>query len=94
VVARANRLALVQHSDLRPAPLRAPGQAAPALIVEPLTEREQEVLRHVAHMMSTAEVAGAMYISTNTVKTHLKSIFRKLATGHRGEAVRRAASSS
>ena len=86
----ARHLALVQHSDLRPGRLRAPGQAAPALIVEPLTEREQEVLRHVAHMMSTAEVAGAMYISTNTVKTHLKSIFRKLATGHRGEAVRRA----
>ena len=66
------------------------GQVATALIVEPLTEREQEVLRHVAHMLSTAEVARAMYISTNTVKTHLKSIFRKLAAGHRGEAVRRA----
>jgi LuxR family transcriptional regulator, maltose regulon positive regulatory protein len=64
---------------------------APApLIVEPLTEREQEVLRHVSHMLSTAEVASAMYISTNTVKTHLKSIFRKLAAAHRGEAVRRA----
>ena len=83
-------MVLAQHSDLRPAPVRAPGQAAPALIIEQLTEREQEVLRHVAHMLSTAEVAGAMYISTNTVKTHLKSIFRKLAAGHRGEAVRRA----
>jgi LuxR family maltose regulon positive regulatory protein len=31
-----------------------------------------------------------MYISINTVKTHLKSIFRKLAATHRGEAVRRA----
>jgi len=41
-------------------------------------------------MLSTAEVAGAMYISTNTVKTHLKSIFRKLAAAHRREAVRRA----
>ena len=66
------------------------GQVTTALIVEPLTQREQEVLRHVAHMLSTTEVAGAMYISTNTVKTHLKSIFRKLAAGHRGEAVRRA----
>ena len=83
----ARHLSLAQRGDLRLAPQ---GQAAAALIVEPLTEREQEVLRHVAHMLSTAEVAGAMYISTNTVKTHLKSIFRKLAAGHRGEAVRRA----
>jgi ATP/maltotriose-dependent transcriptional regulator MalT len=79
-----------ERGDLRPVPSSASGRAAAPLIVEPLTEREQEVLRHVAHMLSTAEVAGAMYISTNTVKTHLKSIFRKLAAGHRGEAVRRA----
>jgi len=31
-----------------------------------------------------------MYISVNTVKTHLKSIYRKLAARHRGEAIRRA----
>jgi ATP/maltotriose-dependent transcriptional regulator MalT len=86
----ARPLAAAQRGDPRPAPLSASGPAAGPLIVEPLTEREQEVLRHVAHMLSTAEVAGAMYISTNTVKTHLKSIFRKLAAGHRGEAVRRA----
>jgi len=84
------RLVPARRSDLRPAPAGGSSRAAMPLIVEPLTEREQEVLRHVAHMLSTAEVAGAMYISTNTVKTHLKSIFRKLATGHRGEAVRRA----
>jgi len=82
-------LAAAQHGDLRQV-VSASGRAAEPLIVEPLTEREQEVLRHVAHMLSTAEVAGAMYISTNTVKTHLKNIFRKLAAGHRREAVRRA----
>lgn len=86
----ARRLVPAPRSDPRPAQAGTAGRAAMPLIVEPLTEREQEVLRHVAHMLSTAEVAGAMYISTNTVKTHLKSIFRKLATGHRGEAVRRA----
>ena len=41
-------------------------------------------------MLSTAEVASEMYISVNTVKSHLKSIFRKLAAAHRGEAIRRA----
>jgi LuxR family maltose regulon positive regulatory protein len=85
----ARALALAQRTDARPASLPASGEAT-ALIVEPLTEREQEVLRHVSRMLSTAEVASEMYISTNTVKTHLKSIFRKLAAGHRGEAVRRA----
>jgi LuxR family maltose regulon positive regulatory protein len=60
------------------------------VLVEPLTEREQEVLRHFSGMLNTAEVAGEMYISVNTVKTHLKSIYRKLAATHRGEAVRRA----
>jgi len=41
-------------------------------------------------MLSTAEVASEMYISVNTVKTHLRTIYRKLAVAHRGEAVRRA----
>ena len=41
-------------------------------------------------MESTAEIAAGMYISVNTVKTHLKSIYRKLSVAHRGEAVRRA----
>ncbi len=66
--------------------------AAPAapLIVEALSEREREVLEHVSAMESTAEIAIEMYISVNTVKTHLKSIYRKLSVSHRGEAVRRA----
>ena len=60
------------------------------MVVEPLSEREREVLEHVSAMESTAEIATEMYISVNTVKTHLKSIYRKLAVSHRGEAVRRA----
>jgi LuxR family transcriptional regulator, maltose regulon positive regulatory protein len=66
----------------------APG--ADAVIVEELTVRECEVLKLLAGMLTTAEVAGELYISVNTVKTHLKSIYRKLAANHRGEAVRRA----
>ncbi len=65
------------------------GQAAP-VIVEQLSEREREVLSLLSGMLSTAEVASELYISVNTVKTHLKSIYRKLAATHRGEAVRRA----
>ncbi len=59
-------------------------------VVEPLSEREREVLRHVSGMLTTTEIASEMYVSVNTVKAHLKSINRKLAATHRGEAVRRA----
>ena len=71
------------------AELPAAGQAAP-VIVEQLSGREREVLSLLSGMLSTAEVASELYISVNTVKTHLKSIYRKLAATHRGEAVRRA----
>jgi LuxR family maltose regulon positive regulatory protein len=77
------------RDDQAAAPPGAPERATVAA-VEPLTEREREVLRHVSGMLNTAEVASEMYISVNTVKSHLKSIYRKLAAAHRGEAVRRA----
>jgi LuxR family maltose regulon positive regulatory protein len=80
-----------------PAPDRASASApaprsdqAPASIIESLTEREREVLRQASAMLTTAEIASELYISVNTVKTHFKSIYRKLATSQRGEAVRRA----
>jgi LuxR family transcriptional regulator, maltose regulon positive regulatory protein len=63
---------------------------APVLAVETLTERELEVLRHVSGLLSNAELASEMYITVNTVKTHLKHIYRKLAATRRGEAIRRA----
>ena len=75
--------------DKLPAPRNAPDQG-PLLTVEALTEREQEVLRHVSSLLTNAELASEMYISVNTVKTHLKHIYRKLAATRRGEAIRRA----
>jgi LuxR family transcriptional regulator, maltose regulon positive regulatory protein len=65
------------------------GQLTP-LVIERLSEREQEVLTHLSRMLSTAEIATEMYLSVNTVKTHLRSIYRKLSAAHRSEAVRRA----
>jgi len=72
-----------------PAQREAADDAAP-VIVEQLSSREQDVLRHVGEMLNTADIAAEMYISVNTVKTHLKSIFRKLGASDRREAVRRA----
>ncbi|WP_437115473.1 LuxR C-terminal-related transcriptional regulator [Streptomyces griseoviridis] len=78
-----------------PARPTEPGAAARtdavrAVVVEPLSRRECDVLRQVAQLKSTEEVADDLFLSVNTVKSHLKSIFRKLGASRRGEAVRRA----
>lgn len=52
-----------------------------------LTLREQEILRHVARGMSNAEIAEALFVSENTVKTHIKNILGKLHSKNRSEAV-------
>jgi LuxR family maltose regulon positive regulatory protein len=62
----------------------------PNELLEPLSEREQVVLRYLPTLMSNPEIAGELFVSVNTVKTHLKSIYRKLGVSHRREAVRRA----
>jgi LuxR family transcriptional regulator, maltose regulon positive regulatory protein len=59
-------------------------------ILEPLTGREREVLGHLAALLTTDEIAGAMFLSVNTVRTHVRNILRKLAASRRNEAVRRA----
>ena len=63
--------------------------ALPAMI-EDLSLREAEVLRYLAEMLSTAEIAAAMFISVNTVRTHIRSILRKFGVSRRNQAVRRA----
>jgi LuxR family transcriptional regulator, maltose regulon positive regulatory protein len=62
------------------------------VIVDALSKREMEVLRYVAAMLPTEEIAARMYVSVNTVKTHVRSILRKLSASRRNEAVRRARS--
>ena len=59
-------------------------------IVSPLTDKEMEVLRHLAALLSTEEIARTMFVSVNTVKTHVRGILRKLAAARRNEAIRRA----
>ena len=55
-----------------------------------LTEREHSVLRLLPGALSQREIAGALYVSINTVKSHVKGIYRKLRVDTRDEAVRRA----
>lgn len=69
---------------------RESGPTANAALVEPLSEQEQRILRRLAAGESNAEIAEAMFISVNTVKTHVKNIYGKLGVNSRAE-VRRAA---
>jgi LuxR family transcriptional regulator, maltose regulon positive regulatory protein len=54
--------------------------------IEPLSPQELRVLRLLVAGMSNAEIAGELVVSNNTVKTHVKSIYRKLDVSSRDEA--------
>jgi LuxR family maltose regulon positive regulatory protein len=71
-------------------PLSVAPKAAPTVLIEPLTEKEREVLVHLAELLSTEEIARQMYVSVNTIRTHVQAILRKLAASRRNEAIRRA----
>ena len=51
----------------------------------PLTEREEEVLAHVSHGLTNAEIADELHVSLSTVKTHLASLMAKLDVRNRVE---------
>ncbi|MEO3817251.1 LuxR C-terminal-related transcriptional regulator [Plantactinospora sp. B24E8] len=66
-----------------------PSPAVPAM-GEPLTDRELTVLRYLQSILSNVEIAAEMSLSVNTVKTHVRNIYRKLDATRRRDAVRRA----
>jgi len=63
----------------------APGDSAPQL-----SDREREIVRALLGGSTVPEMADALFISVNTVKSHLKSVYRKLAVSSRQAAVKRA----
>jgi LuxR family transcriptional regulator, maltose regulon positive regulatory protein len=65
-------------------------QAPSELAGDELSERELAVLRLLPTRLSQREIGASLYVSVNTVKTHTKSIFRKLGVSTRAEAVARA----
>jgi LuxR family maltose regulon positive regulatory protein len=67
-------------------PRRGSGPAQPAL-VEPLTPRERTVLELLPSHLSYAQIGDRLYLSVNTVKSNLKSIYRKLGVATRSDAV-------
>jgi LuxR family maltose regulon positive regulatory protein len=70
----------------------APPQATVVGIVEQLSDREILVLRYLPSRLSNPEIARNLYVSVNTLKTHLKHIYRKLGVANRSEAIEMAES--
>jgi LuxR family maltose regulon positive regulatory protein len=65
----------------------APGSpVAGADLVEPLTDRERDILRFLPSRLTIREIADERYVSVNTLKFHLKAIYRKLGVSSRAEA--------
>jgi LuxR family maltose regulon positive regulatory protein len=69
----------------RPAP-----PAGPRPPLEPLSDSELRVLRYLPTNLSGPEIAGELYVSHNTVRTHIAHLYAKLGTHTRAEAVARA----
>jgi LuxR family maltose regulon positive regulatory protein len=78
-------------------PLQVTEAAPPSLVdrpssplIEPLSERELQVLRLLNTQLSSKRIAEQLFLSVNTVRSHIKSIYSKLDVHSRADAVRRA----
>jgi LuxR family maltose regulon positive regulatory protein len=89
-VAARRGLAPAYVARLRRAPGRAPAEPQlPGALVDPLSDRELDVLRLLASELNGPEIARHLVVSLNTVRTHTKNIYAKLGVGSRRAAVRR-----
>jgi LuxR family maltose regulon positive regulatory protein len=75
--------------DEEPAPASSVEIGSETLI-EPLTEREIEVLRLMTDGLKYKEIAAKLFISHNTVRFHVKSLYGKLSVNNRTQAIERA----
>ncbi len=73
-----------------PLPPGAPSAYRPEPLLEPLSHGEMRVLRYLPTHLTGPEIAGELYVSLNTVKSHVRHVYEKLGTHGRAEAVARA----
>lgn len=87
---KALRLADYEAHTLGPAPTSPSVQRLPSAAraaVEPLTAREQDILRAAASGLSNSEIAAQRRLTTGTVKWHLNNIYGKLGVRRRTQAI-------
>ena len=70
------------------APASRPGDAEP--LTEPLSESELRVLRYLPTNLHASQIAGELYVSLNTIRTHMRNVYAKLGVHSRADAVKRA----
>ena len=70
--------------------VRLASRLAASSLIEPLSERELEVLRLLTTPLSGTEMAQELVLSVNTVRSHIKNIYGKLDVHSRADAVHRA----
>src|SRR6202007_2529908 len=68
----------------------AAAAAGPQRLLEPLRDSELRVLRYLPSDLTAPEIAAELYVSPNTVKTHMRNLYAKLGTHRRHEADDRA----
>jgi LuxR family transcriptional regulator, maltose regulon positive regulatory protein len=71
-------------------PSAAPAASPPEHLPEPLSQAEARVLRFLQTSLSAPEIAGELYVSVNTVRTHMRHLYDKLGAHRRLEALDRA----
>jgi LuxR family maltose regulon positive regulatory protein len=84
----APRLLATLESELEQVP--SPSPRPDGGLVEPLTEREHEVLQLIVAGLSNQEIADELYIAHSTVKSHINNLYGKLGVSRRTQAVARA----
>jgi LuxR family maltose regulon positive regulatory protein len=65
------------------------GTASQEGLADPLSDRELTVLRYLASRLTCTEIARELYLSVNTVRSHVKAVYRKLGVNKRADAVGR-----
>ena len=68
---------------------RVGGRTRPVMSGEPLTERERDVLGMLQGTLSLRDIGRELYLSPNTIKTHTRTLYRKLDVSDRQDAVAR-----
>ena len=84
--APAGWLDRVRRASVNTLAIGRDGRSVQAAGIEPLTDREHDVMRFLPSRLTLQEIANELYISMNTLKFHLKVIYRKLGVSSRAEA--------